>query len=280
MGWKNLLVQIDGGRADGKRIDVAIALAQRFDAHLAGLFVIAEPMVPGFAVAQMPADLRQVQIARRRKHAETAAEGFRTALTRAGLSGDCRIDIAPEPDLARVVALHARHVDSIIVGQPDPEAPPPGGPWLVGDVALACGRPVLAVPYIGAGPTFGERMMVAWDGSREAARAVNDALPLLRRAAKVFVVAVNPPTAPDQPGRLAGIDIARHLSRHGINVEAKALAVRDIGIGDALLSHIADLGADMLVMGAYGHTRFQQSLFGGVTRLIQKSMTVPVLLSH
>lgn len=280
MGWKNLLVQIDGGRADDKRIDVAIALAQRFEAHLAGLYVIAEPMVPGFAVAQMPADLREQQIARRRAYADTAADGFGAALTRAGLSPDCRIDIAAETDVAGVVALHGRHVDLLIVGQPDPQAPRPGGPWLVGDVALACGRPVLAVPYIGAGPTFGERVVVAWDGSREAARAVNDALPLLRRAAKVFVLAINPPTGPGRPGRLAGLDIALHLSRHGINVEAKALEVRDIGVGDALLSHAGDLGADMLVMGAYGHARFRQSLFGGVTRRIQESMTVPVLLSH
>lgn len=277
MGWKNLLVQIDGGRADGKRIDVAITLAQRFEAHLAGLFVIAEPTVPGFMVAQMPMDLRKEQIARRRKHAETAADGFRAALTRAGLPADCRIDSADEVDVAGVAALHGRHVDLMIVGQPDPDVPPPGGPWLVGDVALACGRPVLAVPYIGAGPAFGERVLVAWDGSREAARAVNDALPLLRRAAEVFVVAVNPPT---EPGRLAGVDIALHLSRHGINVEAKTLEVRDIGVGDALLSHVGDLGADMLVMGAYGHTRFQESLFGGVTRQVQESMTVPVLLSH
>lgn len=280
MGWKNLLVQIDGGQSDGSRIDVAIALAQRFEAHLAGLFVIAEARAPGFAVAQMPMDLRKEQIARRRERAETVADRFRAAVTRAGLPADCRIDSTDETDVAGVVALHGRHVDLMIVGQPDSDAPPPGGPWLVGDVALACGRPVLAVPYIGAGPALGERVLVAWDGGREAARAVNDALPLLRRAAKVFVVAVNPPTWPDRPGRLAGIDIALHLSRHGINVEAKALEVRDIGVADALLSHVSDLGADMLVMGAYGHTRLQQSLFGGVTRRIQESMTVPVLLSH
>lgn len=280
MGWKNLLVQIDGGRADDKRIDVAIGLAQRFEAHLSGLFVSGDPMIPGFALAQMPAGIREERFAQQRKHAQTAADAFCARLARAGLPADCRIDRAIDSDVPRVVSRHARHADMIILGQPDPDAPPVGGAGLIGDVALDCGRPVLAVPYIGPRPGLGDRVLVAWDGGREAARAVNDALPLLRRARKVLVVVVNAADRPDRHGDVAGADIALHLSRHGVVTEVTTLVAQDLEVGDMLLSRVSDEGADLMVMGAYGHPRLRESLFGGVTRTILRTMTVPVLMSH
>lgn len=280
MGLKNLLVQIDGGKTDAKRIAAAIGMAQRFDAHLTGLYAIAEPAIPGFVIAQMPAGAWNEQVRERRRRAEAVAEGFRSLVAKGGLVADCRIDIAPEQELSHAVALHARHADLVIMGQADPDAPAPGGAGLIGDVVLECGRPVLAIPYVGPGPTIGEHVLVAWDASREATRALNDALPLLERAKTVSVVAVNASDRPGRHGSVPGADIALHLARHGIKAQAESLEASEIGVGDALLSRLTDKGADLLVMGAYGHSRFREVLLGGVTRQILRSMTVPVLLSH
>ena len=145
-------------------------------------------------------------------------------------------------------------------------------------MVLAAGRPALVIPYIGAGETLGERVLVAWDGGREAARAVNDALPLLERAASVGVLVINPSRGGH--GEQPGADIALHLARHGISVDAEHLEARDISTGNALLSRLADQNIDVLVMGAYGHSRLREMVLGGVTRQVFQSMTVPVLMSH
>lgn len=279
MGFKDLLVYIDGGKASDQRVAAAIALAQRYDAHLTGLVVAIEPHVPGFVVAQMPASAWDAQLAVRREQAKSVAAKFRSAAERGGLTVECRIETAPELDLARSIGVHARHADLTILGQSDPDDGP-GGVGLIGDVLLGSGRPVLAVPYIGAGPTLGERIVVAWDGGREAARAVNDAMPFLTRAKSVSVVVFNASSRADRHGSVAGADIALHLARHGVKVAAEALEVHDISVGEALLSRLADESADLLVMGGYGHSRLRQTVLGGVTRTVLSSMTVPVFLSH
>lgn len=280
MGFKNLLVQIDGGKAARQRIDAAIGLARGFGAHLTGLVVVGEPQIPGFVMAQMPTGVWDEQLRQLRAQAQTVADGFIAAAERGGLTADCRIDTALEPEVPQVVALHARHADLAILGQADPDDPQPGGAGLIGDVALSAGRPVLAIPYIGAGATLGERVLVAWDASRAAARALNDALPLLKRAKTVSVVSINASRRPDRYGNVAGADISLHLARHGVKVQAEALEIPDISVGDALLSRLTDEAADLLVMGAYGRARLSETILGGVTRTILDAMTVPVLMSH
>lgn len=280
MGWKDLLVHVDGGRAADSRIGAAIDLAQAFGAHLTSLVVMEEPVVPGFVMAQVPADAWDTQMADLKRRAEALAERAGKMIGRAGLTIDNRIDRAMEAQVALVLSAHARHADLAILGQADPDDPQPGGSGLVADVALGSGRPVLVIPYIGAGATLGENVVVAWDGGREAARAVNDALPMLKRARRVSVIAVNPSKRFDRHGGLAGADISLHLARHGVTVTVQELEVRDIGVADALLSRLADECADLLVMGAYGHSRLSETLLGGVTREILRAMTVPVLMSH
>ena len=145
---------------------------------------------------------------------------------------------------------------------------------------LSAGRPALVVPDIGAGKTLGRRVMIAWDTGREAARAVNDALPILQQAEAVTVLSVNPRPGIDLHGEEPGADIALHLTRHGVKVEVQRTQVEEINIGDTILSRLADLGSDLLVMGAYGHSRLREVVLGGVTRTLLESMTVPVLMSH
>ena len=149
-------------------------------------------------------------------------------------------------------------------------------------MVLASGRPVLVVPYVGTYPRVGERVMIAWDASREAARAVADSLPLLQAAQQVVTLSANPDTGgrSDRHGEIPGADIARHLARHGVRVEAQRLNAKEVSIADMLLNRIADEGIDLLVMGAYGHARVREIWLGGVTRSLMQYMTVPVFISH
>ena len=180
--------------------------------------------------------------------------------------------------VAEVVALHARYADLVVLGQPDSENGGEVDAQVPEDVVLSAGRPALVVPYIGAGEEIGKRVLIAWDGGREAARAVNDALPLLENAEFVAVLVVNP--SQGAHGEEPGADIALHLARHGIAVEAQHIEVRDLSTGNALLSRLADEAIDLLVMGAYGHSRLREMVLGGMTREVFQQMTVPVLMSH
>jgi nucleotide-binding universal stress UspA family protein len=155
-----------------------------------------------------------------------------------------------------------------------------GPRYLPEQVILGCGRPALVIPYIGPPATLGERVVVAWDASREAARAVNDALPLLERAKTVSVVTINPRQQPFGHGEEPGADIGLHLARHDVKIEVERVVSRDIDVANTILSQVANEGADLLVMGAYGHSRLREYVLGGVTRTILAEMTVPVLMSH
>ena len=145
---------------------------------------------------------------------------------------------------------------------------------------MTSGRPVLAIPFAGEFPTIGERVLVAWNASREAARALNDALPLLLGAKHVTVLAINPQRGLGGQGDVPAADIAQHLARHGMKAEAAHTVAKDIADGEALLSYAADIGADLIVAGAYGHSRARELVFGGVTRTLIVEMTAPVLMSH
>ena len=123
-------------------------------------------------------------------------------------------------------------------------------------------------------------MLVAWNASREAARAVNDALPILQRAATVVILAVNPHGGPRGHGEAPGADIALHLARHGVKAEAEWFQAEDLAVGEALLSRAADLSVDLVVMGAYGRTRVRELILGGATRAMLQAMTTPVFMSH
>jgi nucleotide-binding universal stress UspA family protein len=145
---------------------------------------------------------------------------------------------------------------------------------------MLAGRPILVVPYAGHFARIGQRVVIGWDASREAARAVNDAMPLLAAAEAVTVLTIDPEQSPRGHGEIPGADIALHLARHGVTAQVERTVSAGIGIGNTLLSRAADLEADLLVMGAYGHSRVRELLLGGVTRTMLTSMTLPVLMAH
>jgi nucleotide-binding universal stress UspA family protein len=176
-----------------------------------------------------------------------------------------------------ILALHGRYADLLVLGQDDPESDSAG---LLEAMVFDCGRPVLAIPFAGSFKTIGKRVLVGWNASREASRALHDALPLIAKAETATVFLANPKRGLGGHGEEPGADIARHLARHGMKVEVAMAIADDVPDSALLLNHASDMGADLLVMGAYGHSRLREFILGGMTRSLLREMTVPVLLSH
>lgn len=281
MSYKDLLVVLDSEAPARRRIDLAAALAERFEAHLVGLYPLPIPEAPRHFGYYDPAlldpffgELR----GRARETADKLREVFQHVTSLRGLSAEWRV-IAEGPEADP--ALHARYVDLTILGQLDPDL---GEADMIRPrpehVTLASGRPILVVPYAGHFETVGRRILIGWNATREATRAVNDAMPLLAAAEVVTVLTVDPREGPHGHGQLPAADISLHLARHGVNAEIEQTVSADLPVGEVLLSRAADLGVDLLVMGAYGHSRARELLLGGATRSLLRSMTVPVLMSH
>jgi nucleotide-binding universal stress UspA family protein len=284
MALRNLLVHVDQTSANPKRVDAAIALAARENAHLTALYCVGEFLLPGWA--DVPGEVVAEQRRRETERAEEVLDGFRTKAEHAGISYETRMAEVPADSVADEVAVNARYCDLAILGQMNPDEVPTGGRHIVETTVLGAGRPVLVIPYIGV-PTdsdgvmrLGRDIMVAWNASRESTRAVNDAMPFLESANSANVVAINPTTSFQQHGEEPGADIGLHLARHDVKVNVQHYRMEELGPGDAVLARVSDMDCDMLVMGAYGHSRMRELVMGGATRTILQHMTVPVLMSH
>lgn len=276
MGIKDILVHLDNAKSCDSRLETAFALAAAHNARLTGVYVITYPRVPGYLEAQIPPEILNAQATAARDLAEQVEKTFLDRTRKAGLACESRI---AEGDLIDVLSMHGRYSDLVVVSQRDAELDI--SPTDMPDrLLLSVGRPCLVVPNVGRYPTLGKNVMVAWDASRLATRAVNDALPLLQAAKKVTVIAVNPKGGQEGHGDVAGADISLHLARHDVKAEATHVYADDVDVGDMLLSRAADTGADLIVMGAYGHRRLRELVMGGVTRHILQHMTCPVFMSH
>jgi len=278
MALKDILVHIDSSPQCAARLDSAMQLAIRHDAHLTGLYVIPHTEIPGYIRAQITNEILEHHDRLIVDAAEQAKQMFTERTNQQGLTAEWR---CVEGDLIPVLALHARYADVAIVGQRDPEGDTVSAdPGMPDRLILSVGRPVLVIPNIGEYPNIGERVMVAWDASRLATRATNDAMPFMEGAKHVSVMAVNPRGGEEGHGEIPSADICLHLARHGINAEAQHVFADDVEAGDMLLSRAADEGIDLFVMGAYGHARWREVVLGGVTRHLLRHMTMPVLMSH
>lgn len=281
MSYKDMLVVVDAEPRSSERIAIAARLAERFGAHLACLYVNAAPVPANrhgyYDPALLDATFREDS--ERDRNAEARIrQVFEDEVRRQGISGEWRLSSGYPSEYA---ALHGRYADLIILGQLDPEnlrapliRPRPE------DVALMAGRPVLVIPYVGSYARIGERVLVGWDASREATRAVADAMPLLAGASEVTVMTVDAEASREGHGQVPGADIALHLARHGVAARVEHAVSVGIGGGNTLLSRASDLEADLLVMGAYAHSRVRELLLGGTTQTVLESMTLPVLMAH
>jgi nucleotide-binding universal stress UspA family protein len=277
MTIKDILVHVDSSPRSKTRLEVATIVARQFAAHVVGLHVQPLDTMPGYAAIQMREALMRLGREAAERAAGAAKAHFERQLAGAQLSTEWRTATGIVDDQ---VALHARYADLCILGQPNPEVTPTLDEAALDRILLETGRPTLVVPYAGRFDTVGTRVLVAWDGSRAATRAISDALPFLTGAEMVTVLAVNPRRGIHGHGDTPCTDMALHLARHGIKVQAAYDVSHEISVADVLLSRAADMAADLVVMGAYGHPRALEVILGGVTRSMLEHMTAPVLMSH
>jgi len=278
MTYKTIVVHLDTSQRAHPRLELALRLAKQFDAHLTGVFALFTPDPRSLYVMAGTAGYYSTHEQLRAERRGALERLFHAELSRAEVAGEW---IAGDAPANLAVPHRGRCADLIIASQDDPHDPESYvGDYFPENLIMSAGRPVLLVPYASTVTSPGAHVLVAWDGSREATRAVHDALPFMRAAKTTTVVTINGARGEPRP-RIPGADIATLIARHGVNVEVKDIeAASDASIGDALLSQASAIGADLLVMGAYGHARWQELVMGGATRTILKSMTVPVLMSH
>lgn len=273
MTLRHLVVHIDRSARCAVRLDLAGGLAERFDARLTGLFAENDPHVMTVAaldpIGALAAD------------AASASAVFRDRVGTPSMQSDWQTVMTASDDaLIRQTLRVARNSDLVILGQHDPDCADDRVPAdFAEQVILRCGHPVLVVPYAGRFTELGRRVLIAWNCGREAARALNDAMPFLRSAEHVALLAINP--EPEQrTGENRFAPVTGHLRAHGIVAHIEALRVEGISAMDMLLSRLADETIDLLVMGAYGQYAGSLRHRGGSTRYILAHMTVPVLMSH
>lgn len=283
MSFKTIVVNLNHEARAEAMVAAAAHLARKTEAHVAGLYVMPPLFMPSDVVLPMGADFYEQQIAEHKAQAArvkavfdnlTQGEPF---VTEWRVAGEVR---SAYEAVADGVIVASRAAELLIVSQAnDGEAPP-----MLTDIpqraALESGRPVLVVPTAWDARKFGDTIAVAWNNSREAARAVFDALPLMLTAKKVRLISAGDTGSGESAAALPGADIAATLARHGINVEATTISDGGRHAGIALLEQCATDGTDLLVMGAYGHSRMREFILGGVTRHVLKTMTLPVLMSH
>lgn len=278
MSYKTILLHVNDERRVARLVEVAAPLADRFDAHIIGLYVM--PPVPTYGATSVGAGMIKSSLGAFREEARRVHAAFEEACRGRTLVAEWRVAEPRHQDVATTVMEHGRAADLIIASQRDRDFDFSAILDVPDRLVMESGRPVLLVPYVGSYPTIGRRVTVSWNGRSQAARATFDALPLLKGAEQVRIMWMNPQDESVAAGDLPTVEIATTLARHGVKCEAVTSFAPDLRVGDALLSALADDGTDLLVMGAYGHSRLREFVFGGVTRHILEHMTVPVLMSH
>jgi nucleotide-binding universal stress UspA family protein len=255
----------------------AISIAAKFEAHIAGIAFAYDPAITPTVMNGLSAGWVDALRAENHAAAQDAVDRFEAAVKREGLSAENRIIEASLGRAANLFARLARRFDLAVIGQTDPERALPDD-LLIEAALFESGRPVVVVPYIQSEDLKLGHILVCWDGSRNAARAIADSMPFLTRGKKVEVVIVA--SGNGKVDELPGADLGEHLARHGLTVEVKRLVAADLDVSNVILSYAADCAADFIVMGGYGHSRLREFILGGATRGILQSMTVPVLMAH
>jgi nucleotide-binding universal stress UspA family protein len=273
---KDIVVNLGLGAHDPAG-DFAITMADAFQAHVLGVAFSYEPVIPGTVMGGIPPEFIESQRVESDKKARIAVERFDAAAKRAGISAESLTISASISGAADRLGRLVRRFDIAVVGQV--ESDKAAADEVVDEgVLFESGRPVVFVPFIQKAGMKLDRVMVCWDGSRAATRAIADSMPLLHKAKQVEIVMVAGKAGKND--EIPGADLGQHLARHGLKVEVKRITSPDIDITSTILSYAADSSADMIVMGGYGHSRLREFILGGVTRGILETMTVPVLMSH
>ena len=273
---KDVVVNLGSREPQQFAADYAISVGATLGAHLVGLAFAYDPIIADGAMGGIPVEAIEMQREENARTAKAAAASFESAAKKAGVSAETRILEASISGAASLFGAMARRFDLAVVGQAQREHGP-SEQLMVEATLFESGRPVVLVPYIQRQGLKLDRVLVCWDGSRTAARAIGDAMPFLERAKAVEVLTIAEESKQED---IAGGDMVAHLDRHGIATSPRRTSMGEISIENVILSYAADSGADFLVMGGYGHSRWREFILGGATRGILASMTLPVLMSH
>jgi len=274
---KDLVVNLTVGADRDPAAQFAISIAAMFQAHIAGIAFSYDPVITPTVMDGLSAAWVDTQRTENRAAAQEAVDRFEAASKREGLSAEHRIIEASLGGAANLFGRIARRFDLSVIGQIDPERMIPDD-LLIESALFESGRPLVLVPYIQKSGLKLDRILVCWDGSRNAARAIADAMPFLKRGKAIEIVLVA--SGGGKTDELPGVDLGEHLARHDLNVEVKRLVAANVDVSNVILSYAADCAADFIVMGGYGHSRLREFVLGGATRGILESMTVPVLMAH
>jgi len=276
---KDIIVNLEHQVARDPARDFAISIAESFDTHVAGVAFAYIPEFPGYVMLEgIPHDMMAQMVAESEKTARAAIERFDAAARRSLVSAEHRLLKALGAVAPEILSRLARRFDLSVLMQSEPGGVNNGD--MIETSLFKSGRPLIVVPYIQKEGLKLEHVVCCWDGSRAAARAFNDALPLLAKAANVdLLIVLNEKTTGDQK-EIRGVEMAKHLARHDVKVQIETIPAADIDVTNAILSHVADISGTLIVMGGYGHAKLREVILGGVTRDMLKSMTVPVFMSH
>jgi nucleotide-binding universal stress UspA family protein len=279
MSWKDILILTADAAADEPAFSLADMLAQRFDSHLAAAFLTPLPDEPLAYEPTVVAGIWAELLSRARAQGESEREKIAARIARMQRPCELRMAEALSRDLGRVAAVHARYADVSIIARGDGDHG-----VLLEEVAegvlFHAGRPIIIAPKGWSAPALGKRVMLAWDASREATRALADARPLIDGAEKVFVVTVGAKPKMFGHGELPGANIAAHLERRGAQAEVHNIEAGGRSVSTALLDEAKAIGADLIVMGGYASSPLRELVFGGATRDLLRHADVPLLMAH
>lgn len=276
MGLRHIFLHLDSQPLRERRLAVCLDIARRHDAHVTAVFSQVDGVIPSYG---LPEGLPKTTAAT----GGWVIDGFAALARQVGVRFDAHVAPLGGPgEVIKHTTEGARDADLAILGQFDePHSHGEVPADLTGQVIQHCGRPVLVVPYLGAFPVIGRRVLVGWNGTREAARAVNDAIPLMRDAEIVHLLHITPPHDMDIALETTAGGLVRHLRLHGIKAEpAREPLLHGLSVADTLVSRTTDYGSDLLVLGGYGHMGLQTILRTGVTKTLVNQITIPTLLSH
>lgn len=280
MSYKTILVHLNDERRVGPLIDAARFLGDRDEAHVIGLYVM--PIVSYGSPTHLGVSMIEAGRKSFREEAARIKAAFEGAMAGSALNTEWRLieSRSGYRDCASLAIEQARTADLVIASQNDPEWEYSSMLEFPERLAVESGRPTLLIPTAGRFPKFASRVVVAWNGSREAARAVFDALPMLQHASAVQLLTIKRGASRGDEKVIEAAEIAASLGRHGVKCEIATSIAADIDIEDDLLSRAADYSADLIVMGCYGHSRLREFVLGGASRAIFRTMTAPILMSH
>jgi nucleotide-binding universal stress UspA family protein len=275
---KDIIVNLEHKIARDPARDFAISIAETFDTHVVGIAFGYAPGLPGYAMLEIPPDIMAQMIAESEKVALAAIERFEAAARRSLVSAEHRLLKSIGADAPLLLSTLARRFDLSVFMQSEPDGV--DNDDMIETSLFESGRPLIVVPYIQKEGLNLDHMVCCWDGSRAAARAINDALPLLVKAMTVDLLIVLNEKTTSAGNEIRGAEIAKHLARHDVKVQIVTVPAPDVDVTNAILSYVADVSGTLIVMGGYGHARLREVILGGVTRDMLKTMTVPVFMSH